>query len=366
MGRTEAPMTNYRYENIAATPYAKRLASERGLSLSLVDSGMDGIIRGADVLNARIQPSNVLQSESAFAEAGSTDRFSSVRMTPLAKRVVEAGRLDASVLSGSGYGGKIFKADLGAASAGKTGLGSATGAPVFGKPTGGNQATEIKMNGMRRTIAKRMAQSSLETAPVTQYVEVDVTALLDMRKAVNENRSGQKRVTLTAFILKAMAIAVREHDRFRMQLNAAEDGFLLHSAVNIGIAVGTNEGLSVPVLRDADRKSVAAISDEVASLSEQARTGGLKPDDYQGGVITLSNMGMYDVFAFTPIINQPEASILGIGAPTPRLMLVKGSLENRQFIMQSLTYDHRIINGTEAADFQHSLKTLLEDPNQLL
>jgi pyruvate/2-oxoglutarate dehydrogenase complex dihydrolipoamide acyltransferase (E2) component len=226
--------------------------------------------------------------------------------------------------------------------------------------------TEVPMNGMRRVIAQRMAQSARETAVVNQFVEMDVTALLTLRAAVNEGKAKTERLTVTAFILRAMAVATREQERFRMQLNEAGDGFLLFEKVDIGIAVGTQDGLTVPVLRDADKKSIYEINQETAALTVAARAGRLMPDDYKGGVITLTNMGMYGVTAFTPIINQPEAAILGMGKPTERLVMEGASIRNKAFMFQSLTYDHRIINGTESALFQLRLKELLEKPKELL
>jgi pyruvate dehydrogenase E2 component (dihydrolipoamide acetyltransferase) len=211
-----------------------------------------------------------------------------------------------------------------------------------------------------------MGRSSRETASVTQFMEMDATELLELRRLMNEDRGAQDRITVTSLIVKALAIALCEHERFRMQLSEQEDAFLLRSAVHIGIAVGADEGLFVPVLRHADKKSVREINAEVSSLSRKARDGALRPDDYTGGVITLSNMGMYGVTAFTPIINQPEASIVGIGAPAQRLVMYPDGIKTRPFITQSLTYDHRIVNGTEAADFQLRIKDLTERPEQLI
>jgi pyruvate dehydrogenase E2 component (dihydrolipoamide acetyltransferase) len=163
-----------------------------------------------------------------------------------------------------------------------------------------------------------------------------------------------------------MAAAVKEHERFRMQMGADGDSFILKNSINIGVAVGTPEGLTVPVLRNADMKSIVEISRETAELAQKSREGKLSQDAYTGGVITLTNMGMYGVTAFTPIINQPEASILGTGAPTERLVKEGGAIKAKSFMYQSLTYDHRIINGTESALFQQRLKELLENPVKLL
>jgi len=298
---------------------------------------------------------------------------SGLKMTLLARRIADRKGIDLSGVAGSGVSGRIFAADLQGLSGAGAGTAANAGPLAAASDAGGRPAavtpvngTPVRMNGMRRAIAKRMAQSARETAAVSQVVEIDATELLSLRDVFNANRDKNDRVTVTAFILRAMAIAVKEHERFRMQLGSDGESFVLIDAVNIGVAVGTDDGLTVPVLRGADKKSLEAINAETAMMAQYAREGKLSPDDFLGGVITLTNLGMYGVTAFTPIINQPEASILGIGAPATRLVLEGTELKTRSYMYQSLTYDHRIINGAEAALFQRRLKGLLEDPKQLL
>jgi pyruvate dehydrogenase E2 component (dihydrolipoamide acetyltransferase) len=333
----------YRYENIAATPYAKLLSGQYGISLSAVTAqSADGVIRASDVTRAA----------ETGAAAGGSRTASQPRMTPLARRMAEAKGIDPGALHGSGHSGKIFAADL-------------RDAPQAGAPGADDEVTVINMNGVRRTIARRMSQSASETATVTQFMDMDATDMLELRRILNEGAAAGERITVTSFLVKAIATATREHERFRMQISEGADAFLLHRAVNVGIAVGMDEGLLVPVMHDADQKTLRVINAEVASLSRRAKDGSLFPHNYEGGVITLSNMGMYGVTAFTPIINQPEASILGVGAPMPRLTLTQQGVVVRSYITQSLTYDHRIINGTEAALFQQRVKELIENPEEL-
>jgi len=281
-----------------------------------------------------------------------------IKMTLLARRIAKSKGLDITAITGSGVSGRIYSADLDAApkAAPKT-------VQDITPPEAGG--TVVKMNGMRRVIARRMAQSSQETATVSQFVEVDVTDLMSLRDEMNAGKDKSEKLTVTAFILRAMAIATKEFERFRMQMGADGNSFVLHDDVNISIAVGTPEGLTVPVLRNMDLKTVEMINAETADMAQKARDGKLSPDAYEGGVITLTNMGMYGVTAFTPIINQPEASILGFGAPTERLVKEGDEIKTRSFVYQSLTYDHRIINGTESALFQLRVKELLENPKEL-
>ena len=285
------------------------------------------------------------------------------RITLLAKRIANAKGIDISLIKGSGAGGRIFSSDLQLADA-LPKKESGKNPEITGEIEKGD--TLVKMNGMRRIIAKRMSQSATETAVVSQFVEVDVTNLMSLRNSVNEGKEKSDKLTVTSFILRSMAVAVKEQERFRMQMGPDGNSFILKNAVNIGIAVGTPEGLTVPVIRDADTKTISIINAETAILAQKAREGKLLPAEYSGGVITLSNLGMYGVTAFTPIINQPEASILGTGSPTERLVFEDGEIRSRSYMFLSLTYDHRIVNGTESALFQQRVKELLESPDQLI
>lgn len=284
------------------------------------------------------------------------------RSTPLAQRMAKAGGIDLGGLRGSGYLGKVFSSDLeGVALASPAGL--TVGEAGVMKLGGGDTVKNIPMSNMRKIIARRMTASAQEIPAVTQNIEVDVTGLLALRSKVNESR--EEKVSLNVFMIKATALAVRKHERFRMQLGA-DDAFLLHSSANVGFAVGMPEGLLVPVIKNADEKSIHEIAKEAGVLIQRARNNKLMSSDYGCGVITVSNMGMYGTRAFSPIINQPEAAILGVNAPVERLVLERNGICSKSILTLSLTFDHRIINGTEAAEFELTIRALLENPEQLL
>lgn len=187
-------------------------------------------------------------------------------------------------------------------------------------------------------------------------------ALLKFRKKINSKR--ENKLTINDFIVKAVSKVL--HGDKKMLVSLAEDGIVEHEAVNIGIAVALEDGLIVPVIKDADKKGLEEISEKVKSLSEKARSGNLSMDDYQGSTISLSNLGMFGVHSFTPIINQPNAAIIGIGSLEDELALRKGQVVNRKKLMISLTYDHRLINGDRAAKFSLNLRQLLENPLEIL
>lgn len=328
-----------KHRGVAATPYARLLARQKGIDLAWIKgSGPRGEIRGRDLLSPGLDK---------------------LRLTPLARRIALSEGLDLTGLVGSGFRGKLFVRDLDPAKKheGQALEGHTTEQYAFDN---NDQVQMVEISSMRRVIAKRMFESHSEIPAVSQHVEVDVTRLFECRKALNEGPSLPSKISINDLVIKAVAHAVAEQERFRMQYRG--DLLLLHSACHIGMAVGMEDGLQVPVIRAADQKSLLEIAEESKKLADKARNNRLMPEDIGGAVMTVSNMGMYGTYTFTPIINQPEASILGVNAVHERLVMAEDGICQRKKMMLSLTFDHRIINGTEAALFENRVKELLESP----
>ena len=341
-----APKTERSQEDSAgpaATPRARALARARHLDLkSVVPAGPAGVIHGADVERAAaLRP----------------------RATPLARRMAETMGMNLAQLQGSGLGGKIVKEDILHARA-------ADPAPAEPpQPAARLQETaapqdQIPLSPMRRVISRRMLASHTEIPPVTTAVKVDMTELLLLREQINRRREKADRISVNDFLIKAVSQSLLRHQRFRMTLQG--EHYVLAEQVNIGVAVAVDDGLLVPVIHRAAGMSVSEISRESKRLAGLARSGGLKPEDLRGGCITISNLGMYGTYAFTPIINQPEASIIGACAIEDELALVDGQVSVRKKMILCTTYDHRIINGAEASAFQADLKSRLENPVDIL
>jgi len=220
----------------------------------------------------------------------------------------------------------------------------------------------MRMNDLRRFVAESTANSSRETAAVTQMMEMDITELFGLLYCINSTREKQAQISLTAVYLKTLAICIREKERFRMRLSKAKNAYLLMGGAHVGLQIGVGDGFVTPVIRDADVKSIEDISAEVIALKDKAKLGGFSERERRGAAITLLDKGDSGVYAFTPIIKQPESAILGIGAPYNRLIMTEKGIENRKFAIQSLTFDHRVIAGGEADDFQSMLKGILEAP----
>ncbi len=320
---TEALKSNgYR---VPSTPAAKRLAKEKGVDIkSVPPTGKRGQIKAEDIQSAMVK----------------------LKATPLAKAIAADRGMDLSGIYGTGFAGKVTRADV---------LGA-------DKQTIPEDAEVIPFTSMRSVIAKRMLQSHQQIPPVTQDSVADVTELMELRAKIN---AGGIHISVNDFIIMAVAKVLKEQP----YINASytDKGLLIKKHVNIGVAVALSDGLIVPVIKDADRLSLNQVSQLAKELAGKAKEGKLLPDEYTGGTFTVSNLGMLGVTSFTPIINQPELAILGVCATQQVLeMDDDGKIKKRLKMGLSLTYDHRCIDGAQAALFSGRIVKLLETPGLML
>ena len=283
-----------------------------------------------------------------------------VKISPLAKKTAEKFGVDYSVLAGSGPGGRIIQQDVLNAKDTVVVKEVKETAPLSQdeKREGG-----IVLKGMRKVVAERMLQSHLEIPPVTQNMKIDVTKLIEFRKSINETRE-EKKFSINDFVLKAVAKALAKNPHIMVSL--IDGQIFQNSNVNIGMAVSTDTGLIVPVINDADKLSLEALSAKAKDLALRARENKLDMDEYKGSTFTVSNLGMFGVESFTPIINQPDAAILGVCSVEDELALEDGVVVQKKKMKISLTYDHRLLDGAVAAKFQQEIKKLLENPMEIL
>ncbi len=295
-----------------------------------------------------------------------------VRISPLARKTAARLGVDYSGIKGTGPMGRIVQKDvLAAAEAAKAAPVIATAAPAAPKPAAqaagsvelmdGDEV--VKLSGMRKVVAERMTKSAQEIPVVTQNVKIDVTDLMAFRKKVN-NELGVK-YSLNDYILKATAKALRNNRHILVSIDG--DKIIKRAHVNIGMAVALDDGLIVPVLKDADKMGLDEISRTAKDLAERARTNKLGMDEYKGSTFSISNLGMFGVETFDPIINQPDSGILGVCAVQDELVMdEEGNISKRQFMRISFTFDHRLIDGATAAKFELAVRELLENPMQIL
>ena len=223
-----------------------------------------------------------------------------------------------------------------------------------------------KMQGIRQKISEKMQLSWQEIPHVTQFDEAEITALENFRQRKNKElqKEGIK-LTVTSLALKVSALALRKFPQFNASIDAAQQEIIYKDYVHIGIAVDTARGLMVPVLRDADQKDILSIAQELNTLAEQARTRKIQPRDLQGSCLSLTNLGALGTTHFTPIVNWPEAAVLGLGRAKPQLALSQGLVQQQLMLPLSLSYDHRLIDGAQAARFLRWIAENLEYPLSL-
>lgn len=301
----------------------------------------------------------------APANTGSAQAPASAHLSPAVQRVVSENDLNPAALSASGPKGNITKADaiaaIGAAAPAAP-KAAAPAAPRADQP----REERVKMTRLRQTIARRLKESQNTAAQLTTFNEVDMTNVMALRaqyKEAFEKRHGVK-LGFMSFFTKAVIQALHEIPAVNAEIDGTDIIYKNH--YDIGIAVGTDKGLVVPVLRDADALSLAGIEKGIAALGRAARDGALTMDQMQGGTFTITNGGTYGSLMSTPILNAPQSGILGMHNIVQRPMAINGEVKIRPMMYLALSYDHRIVDGKEAVTFLVRIKELLEDPARAL
>ena len=278
-------------------------------------------------------------------------------LSPAVRKIVVENKIDLKNIKGSGKEGRILKGDL-------INLMGENPQPSDRKIKYG-QEERIKMSRLRQTIAKRLKQAQENAAILTTFNEVDMTSIIEMRKENQEdfqNRYGIK-LGFMSFFVKACVVALKTFPSINAEIE--EDEIIYKNYYNISFAVGTEKGLVVPVLREADELSFADIEKKIKSISEKAKDGKLTIEDLQGGTFTISNGGVYGSMLSTPILNLPQSGVLGMHNIVERPMVVEGEIKIRPIMYLALSYDHRIIDGKESVSFLKMIKENLEDPRRL-
>ena len=292
-------------------------------------------------------------------------------LAPSVRRLVDEHGLDATALSGSGKGGRLTKGDvLEAVEKGVTTSAEIPAPPVSVRSddsSGLPQLEErVKMTRLRQTIAKRLKESQNTAAMLTTFNEVDMSELMSVRSAYKEQfekKHGAK-LGFMSFFVKACVVALQEIPAVNAEIDGTD--IVYKHYVNMGVAVGTDKGLVVPVVRNAHLMGFAEIETTIAEYGQKAREGSLAIDDLQGGTFTISNGGVYGSLMSTPILNSPQSGILGMHKIQERPIVVDGEIVVRPMMYLALSYDHRIVDGKEAVTFLVRVKEGLENPERLL
>ncbi|PWG07606.1 branched-chain alpha-keto acid dehydrogenase subunit E2 [Streptomyces sp. V2] len=288
-------------------------------------------------------------------------------ISPLVRRLARQGGLDLRELTGSGPEGLILRADVEdalrvAAVQGRTAGAAADPHAEEGAVVSGG--TRIPLKGLRGTVADKLTRSRREIPDATCWVDADATELMRARAAMNS--AGAPKISLLALLARICTAALARFPELNARVDAEAREVVLLDAVHLGFAAQTPRGLVVPVVRDAHARNAEGLSAEFARLTEAARTGGLKPAELSGGTFTLNNYGVFGVDGSTPIINHPEAAMLGVGRIVPKPWVHDGELAARQVVQLSLTFDHRVCDGGTAGGFLRYVADCVEQPAVLL
>jgi pyruvate dehydrogenase E2 component (dihydrolipoamide acetyltransferase) len=345
-----APASSRGSNGPAISPRARRVAGELGVEWrSLTGSGRTGRIVERDIRTAAQQPEEV--------------RFVA---TPVARRLAEEAGIDLATVAPHKPGGRIQREDVEAAIAARSTPAvtepTETAVPAEVAPPSTGQGSSIPTTRIRKLIAQRMASSAHTTAAVTLTTEADATALVALREQLKAT-FGARNLPVPGYndlLIKLTAVALQAHPLLNSTWNESE--IILHEEIHIGLAVDTTEGLLAPVVRDAHSKGLRQIAAETQNLIEKAQSYRLGADDLQGGTFTITNLGMYGIDAFTPIINLPQSGILGVGRIVAKPAVVDDQVVPRKLVALSLTFDHRVMDGGPAARFLNTIREFIEEP----
>lgn len=322
-----------------------------------------GAVATAPAAAAASAVSGTLAPAATTAQA-SGDRL---RASPLARRLASQRGVDLSRLQGSGPGGRIVKIDVERAQAAAPAPALAS-APVAAAPvaapagSGASAFTEVPHSSMRRTIARRLAESKSTIPHFYLTVECRMERLLALRTEINASAS--RKISVNDFIVRAVAVALREVPQ--ANVGWTDTAMRQYAQADVAVAVSTDTGLITPIVRAADRKTLSQISAEIADLAARARAGQLRPEEYQGGSFSVSNLGMHGVGAFSAIINPPQAAILAVGASQQKPVVENGELKVGTVMACTLSVDHRAIDGALAAQWLAAFQRAIEAPLSML
>ena len=333
---------------VRASPIARRLARERGVDLATVMGTGPG---------GRIVESDVLAAADAARVAADAGR---IKASPLARRLAREQGIDLEAVTGTGPGGRIVEADINAAAAAAPAPATAAAEPAP-EPEGAERAD---LSRMRQAIARVTSDSKREAPHFYVTADIDMTAAMALRRDINDELPSSSRVSVNDLIVKASALAIGKHPKFNAFFR--DDHLQMNPSINVGIAIALELGLIVPGVPECENKTLAQIAAASRDLIDRANNGTLQADEYAGTTYSVSNLGMFDVDSFTAIIFPPHAAILAVGAVKEQPVARDGQLAIAEMMKATLSVDHRVNDGAEAAQFLMEIKRLLEKPVSLL
>lgn len=349
---------------VLALPKVRKLAEEKGVDLASIKTG------------ERITEEEVLEAAEGSVESGEAESDTSaesgestekpqqdVMATPSVRKLAREKDVEITAVEGSGKGGKLTREDVLSAAKGETGSVTDT-AEKSEKVDIEGKEKRVEMSQLRKTVAERMEKSRFTAPHVTHFDTADVTELVNLREEKKEKVDAH--LTYMPFIMKAVQLAMNHHPKLNSELDEEDESLVLKNHYEFNIAVDTDRGLMTPVIREVDDKNVVELAEEVGNKAVDARSGDISREDMENGTFSITNVGAIGGEEFTPIINYPQAAILGIGKIQETAEVVDGEIKPRKTVRLSLSYDHRIVDGAEAARFMNRIIENLEDPKNMI
>ncbi|MGI9508347.1 MAG: pyruvate dehydrogenase complex dihydrolipoamide acetyltransferase [Geminicoccaceae bacterium] len=351
------------------------LLLEEGEDASHIDLPLSRPAKPEPAAEAPSPPAPVMEEKRAPAQqpkANGQSRGDRIFASPLAKRMADNEGLDLSALTGSGPHGRIVKADIERALSDGTGKAPATtGTAPAARPETAAAITdpaapveEIVLTNMRKVIARRLTESKQTIPHFYLTMDCELDALLSMRKQLNGREDADYRLSVNDFVIKAAALALKRVPMANVSF--AGDKLLKYQNVDVSVAVAIPDGLITPIIRQADKKGLGQISEEMKDLAARAKDGKLKPEEFQGGSFSISNLGMFGVKEFSAVINPPQACILAVGAGEQRPVIKDGAVAAATVMSCTLSVDHRAVDGALGAQLLQAFKRYIEEPLAML
>ena len=333
-------------EEVRASPLARRLAKERGFDLATITGTGPG---------GRITEADIPEQGAAAAPAALASSNGYIKASPLAKRLARERGIDLATLTGTGPGGRVIEADV----------------PEHAVPAAAESVApatlvseNVELSRMRQAIARVTSDSKRDAPHFYVAVDVDMTKAMSFRRDLNDELDAEDRVSVNDLIVKASAIAIGRHPKFNSFFR--DDHLQMNAAINVGIAIALESGLIVPGVNGCESKSLVEIAAASRDLVSRANSGTLRNDEYSGTTFSVSNLGAFDIESFTAIIFPPHAAILAVGTVKEQPVVRDGELAIAQIMKATLSTDHRVADGAEAAQFLVEIKKLLQNPISLV
>lgn len=341
-GPISAAATSADTEEVRASPLARRLAKERGFDLATITGTGPG---------GRITEADIPEQGAAVAPAALASSNGYIKASPLAKRLARERGIDLATLTGTGPGGRVIEADV-----------PEHAVPAVAPAT--LVSENVELSRMRQAIARVTSDSKRDAPHFYVALDVDMTKAMSFRRDLNDELDAENRVSVNDLIVKASAIAIGRHPKFNSFFR--DDHLQMNAAINVGIAIALESGLIVPGVNGCESKSLVEIAAASRDLVSRANSGTLRNDEYSGTTFSVSNLGAFDIESFTAIIFPPHAAILAVGTVKEQPVVRDGELAIAQIMKATLSTDHRVADGAEAAQFLVEIKKLLQNPISLV